>query len=133
MTTATTRLTDVDRRIIAQSRELAALGGLDAIRKHAGQDDTAAALASVFGAAQFLLGDLAAIVERLGDTGPDEDDEDEEELAAFCHTCGSPVGHFIGHGDGWHHFRGEGTPDNPNVLFDAGHAPDVAWRPAGGR
>ena len=64
-TTKQSSLTDVDRRIIANASELAALGAIDAIRKHAGQDDTAAALASVFGGAQFLLAELVAIVTRL--------------------------------------------------------------------
>ena len=63
---------------------------------------------------------------RLAD---DEDDDDEP----YCRTCGSPVGIFCGHGDGWHHWRGEGTADSPVELFDAGHAPEVAWRPAGAR
>ena len=67
MTTTTKQasLTEEDRRIIASARDLAALGGLDAIRNRAGQDDTAAALASVFGGAQFLLAELVAIIERM--------------------------------------------------------------------
>lgn len=59
--------------------------------------------------------------------GEDQDDEDEP----YCYQCGSPVGVFYGHGDGWHHWRGEGTAASPVELFDAGHAPEVAWRPAG--
>ena len=60
----------------------------------------------------------------------DEDDglDDEE---PYCSACGSPVGIFFGHGPAWHHYRGEGTAASPVELFDAGHAPEVAWRPAG--
>ena len=64
-TTKQSSLTDTDRGAIDRARKLAALGGLDAIREHAGQDDNAAALASVFGAAQYLLGELLAIINRL--------------------------------------------------------------------
>ncbi|HET9969810.1 MAG TPA: hypothetical protein VFQ68_16365 [Streptosporangiaceae bacterium] len=47
--------------------------------------------------------------------------------------CGAAVGLFIGHGDAWLHYRGEGTAADPVELYDAGHAPEVAWRPAGAR
>ena len=50
----------------------------------------------------------------------------------YCAGCGAWVGIFRGHGDGWHHFRGSGTAASPVELFDAGHAPEVAWcRPPG--
>jgi hypothetical protein len=75
-------------------------------------DSTAAALASVW---------------PLDD--PDEDGLDEHE--PYCYTCGTRVGIFHDHGDGWHHWRGEGTAEGPVELYDAGHAPEVAWRPAG--
>ncbi|MGH3199606.1 MAG: hypothetical protein ACRDOH_05645 [Streptosporangiaceae bacterium] len=51
----------------------------------------------------------------------------------YCRQCGSGVGIFYGHGDGWCHWRGEGTADSLVELFGAGHAPEVAWRPAGTR
>jgi hypothetical protein len=57
----------------------------------------------------------------------DEGDEDQP----YCRTCGADAGIFIGHGDAWLHYRGEGTPDSPVELFDAGHPADVAWRSAG--
>jgi hypothetical protein len=57
--------------------------------------------------------------------------DDGQEDEPYCHACGSPAGIFLGHGDGWHHFRGEGTVASPVELFDADHAPEVAWRPAG--
>lgn len=59
--------------------------------------------------------------------GEDEGDVDQP----YCRTCGAQVGIFMGHGDAWLHYRGEGTPDSPVELFDAGHPADVAWRPAG--
>lgn len=62
---------------------------------------------------------------RLAEAEVPLDDEEP-----FCFTCGSPVGIFAGQGGGWRHFRGEGTAECPVELFDAGHAPEVAWRPA---
>ena len=56
-------------------------------------------------------------------------DEDEP----YCTECGADVGIFIGHGDAWLHYTGEGTAESPVELYDAGHAPVVAWRPAGAR
>ena len=78
----------------------------------------------------FRLADaLAAILDDR-----DEDDLDDlEDEEPYCYTCGSPAGIFLGHGDGWHHWRGKGTADSPVELYDAGHAPEVAWRPAGAR
>jgi hypothetical protein len=55
------------------------------------------------------------------------ENEDEE---PYCATCGAPVGIFRGHGGGWHHWRGEATAGSPVELFDAGHEPEVGWRPA---
>jgi hypothetical protein len=76
----------------------------------------------------FKLADALAMV--LGeDQADDELDEDEP----YCATCGGPVGIFIGHGDGWHHYQGEGTADSPAELVDADHEPVVAWRLAGAR
>jgi hypothetical protein len=77
----------------------------------------------------FRLADALAVV--LGeDQAYDELDDGDE---PYCFTCGSPVGIFHGHGDGWHHWRGMGTADSPVEPHDAGHAPEVAWRPAGTR
>ena len=60
----------------------------------------------------------------------EDEDEGLDDEEPFCGTYGSTVGIFIGHGPGWHHFCGEGTVASPVELFDAGHAPEVAWRPA---
>jgi hypothetical protein len=76
----------------------------------------------------FRLADaLGSVLDALDDQQADDEPE------PYCHTCGSRVGIFIGHGDGWHHWRGRGTADSPVELYDAGHAPEVAWRPAGAR
>jgi hypothetical protein len=71
-------------------------------------------------------------IDRIADGDEDQADEDEEP-ETYCRTCGADVGIFIGHGDAWLHCRGEGTASSPVELFDAGHAPEVAWRPAGAR
>lgn len=61
----TTRLTGPDRSIIAKAREMAALGGLDAICAYTGKQDTTDALAAAFGRAQGALDQMAALAERL--------------------------------------------------------------------
>jgi hypothetical protein len=72
----------------------------------------------------FKLADaLGAVLDVLDDDQANDD--------PYCRTCGSPVGIFHGHGRGWHHWRGNGTAASPVELYDAGHAPEVAWRPAG--
>ena len=68
----------------------------------------------------------ARLQDRLG-----EDQAAEPE--PYCVTCGAATGIFIGHGDAWLHYTGQGTVASPVELYDAGHAPDVAWRPAGAR
>jgi len=49
---------------------------------------------------------------RTTETGQDE--------TYLCSTCGSTIAIFLGHGDGWHHYRGEGTVASPVELYDAG-------------
>jgi hypothetical protein len=72
-----------------------------------------------------------ALAERLTTQLATDQDDELDGLEPYCYTCGAKVGIFYGHGDGWHHFRGEGTPKVPNELYDAGHASEIAWRPAG--
>ena len=78
-------------------------------------------------------------IERIAgapDDGEDQavDGEDgEDDFEPYCARCGASIGIFIGHGDAWLHYAGEGTADSPVDLYDAGHEPDVAWRPAGAR
>jgi len=66
-------LTDRERRVIAEARQLAALDGSDAIREHltpAGiikpSDGDEMVYPIAYGNARWLLGELAAIAERLG-------------------------------------------------------------------
>jgi len=135
-------------RLISQARELAAIGTVAALREHAGTDDTLCALVDFWGAARQALADLIAIAERAGgpddteddseDQGDEDDDrageyDEEEDWQPYCTVtgCGATVGIFVAHGDAWLHYTGQGTPQDPIELFDAGHEPVVAWRPAG--
>ena len=68
------------------------------------------------------------LVERLQDRLDHQHDDDPE---PYCTTCGASVGIFIGHGDAWLHYTGQGTVASPVDLYDAGHAPVIAWREAG--
>jgi hypothetical protein len=107
-------LSDRDRDTLERAEELAALTGADAVRQWAGTQSydvasTLSAYVEAFGAAQKLISDLVAIIGRT---------EDE---AYTCATCGQWVGIFIDHGDGWHHYRGEGTAASPVVIYDPGH------------
>lgn len=52
----------------------------------------------------------------------------EDGLDPYCSACGESIGIFLGHGKGWHHYRGGGSPENPTELYDAGHEPAAAWR-----
>jgi hypothetical protein len=61
----------------------------------------------------------------------DEDLDDGLDEEPYCAVCDAAVGIFIGHGDAWLHYRGEGTAASPVELFDAWHEPLIAWRPAG--
>ena len=55
-------ITGSDRDAIARAREVSAVTDVCA---HAGKDDLTAALIAVLGEAQFLLADLAGIIDRL--------------------------------------------------------------------
>lgn len=70
---------------------------------------------------------------RLTTRLAEDEDDDLDDLEPYCFQCGSGVGIFYGHGDAWLHWRGEGTPASPVEIYDAGHAPEVAQRPAGAR
>jgi hypothetical protein len=76
-----------------------------------------------------LASALGSVLDALDDGQADGLDDEEP----YCYTCGSPVGIFHGHGDGWHHWRGQGTAASPVELVGVDHEADVAWRPAGAR
>lgn len=75
--------------------------------------------------AKALEGPRGAVV-ALEAARLDEDDEDDG-LRPYCTTCGQWASIFIGHGDGWHHYRGEGTVASPVELYDAGHEVTPGW------
>jgi hypothetical protein len=110
-----------------REQRLELLGAMD-------PDDMSASLAWLAGYAPAMF-DAALVrdrelVARLKDRlGEGQAAEPEP----YCRTCGAAAGIFIGHGDAWLHYTGEGTVASPVELYDAGHAPDVAWRPAGAR
>jgi len=61
------QITDADRRLAARARELAAAPDMDAVRaivSRPGTDDNMVR-AEALGVAQYLLGQLAAVIERL--------------------------------------------------------------------
>jgi hypothetical protein len=65
------------------------------------------------------------LTERLQDRLDQADDDCPQ---AYCSACGADIGIFIGHGEAWIHYCGEGTVASPVELLDAGHEPAVAWR-----
>ncbi len=79
-------LSEADRRIITQARELATLGSASAVRQRFGATaasatTTGVAYAEAFRAAQHLLTELATLAERLaGET---------EKAIPACPRCGA--------------------------------------------
>lgn len=67
------------------------------------------------------------LVEQLQDRLDHAHDDDPE---PWCTACGAKAGIFLNHGPDWKHYRGEGTVACPVELFNAGHAPVIAWREA---
>ena len=61
----TARLDDIDRRMIAKAREVAALKTADVMRERYGDTDSEMARAAALGEAQFLLLELADLAGRL--------------------------------------------------------------------
>ena len=60
-----TKLTDHDRLTLAQGDQFRVQNGIAAIRKDNGEPDTIAAMAIQIGKAQFLIGELTAMVRRM--------------------------------------------------------------------
>ena len=70
---------------------------------------------------QYALEAIDRIVGSDDEDQADEPEHDHWRDNYACTTCGALIGVFIGHGDGWHHYRGEGTAASPVELFDADH------------
>lgn len=113
---------------VAADERLELLGAMD-------PDDMRASLAFIAGMYpnifDFALVRDPAMIERLKARLDDNQDDDHPD--PYCSACNASIGIFIGHGDVWRHYKGEGTAASPVELFDAGHEPLVAWRPAGAR
>jgi hypothetical protein len=60
----------------------------------------------------------------------DDEEEASPEPEPYCASCGAGIGIFLRSGLQWRHFRGDGITVGQIELFDAGHAPVIAWRPA---
>jgi len=58
--------------------------------------------------------------EPAGDYGPEP----------YCTVCTAPTGIFAAHGGEWRHYRWDYAPGSKPVVYDAGHAPVIGWRPA---
>ena len=79
----------------------------------------------------FALVRDRALVERLNVRRDEDARTTTTNRTARCAM--RAIGIFYGHGDAWLHSTGEGTVASPVDLYDAGHEPAVAWRPAGAR
>lgn len=68
---------------------------------------------------------------RLADALGSVLDALDDDETYTCSTCGGTISIFIGHGDAWHHYRGQGTAADPVELYDAGH--DATFAQGGAR
>jgi hypothetical protein len=69
----------------------------------------AGAFAQMF---DFALVRDRALAERLTTRLSEDEDGGLDDEEPYCFRCGSGVGIFYGHGDGWHHWQGEGTAES---------------------
>jgi hypothetical protein len=53
-----------------------------------------------------------------------------DDAEPYCTACGASAGVFPALGDGWRHYRGDGSTAKAQ-SYHAGHAPVIGWRPAG--
>lgn len=92
-----------------------------------GQEQMATGLA-------WLAGYRPAVFDAVLDAAEPCDEDDDltgaNEPEPYCILCGDRIGIFLGYGDDWRHYRGDGVISKAE-LFDAGHAAVVGWRPAG--
>jgi len=90
-----------------------------------------------------------AVMDTIDPCGQDADPEEDGGMVPFCEACGANVGIFLRRGPDWKHWRvvrgavpprpgaeaGRVSDDwdsrGPFEVFEPGHAPLLAWRPAG--
>ena len=90
-----------------------------------------------------------AVMDTIDPCGQDADPEEDGGMVPFCEACGANVGIFLRRGPDWKHWRvvrgavpprpgaeaGQVSDDwdsrGPFEVFEPGHAPLLAWRPAG--
>ena len=104
----------------AKARRIERLGALDAERMYLSLAFLAGYRPRVFDAA------LDATEPCAGDE-PDPSLEPEP----FCRTCGGYAGIFWLLGEEWQHFRPVAGGERKPEVYNAGHAPVIAWRVAG--
>jgi hypothetical protein len=114
---------------LASAERLGLLGAMEPGEMSAALAFAAGIYPQVF---DFALVRDRKLVERLPERIDDGEDV-EDDLEPYCATCGAGIGIFHGHGDAWLHYTGQGTAASPVDLYDAGHEPVAAWRPAGER
>jgi hypothetical protein len=50
------------------------------------------------------------------------------EAEPVCAICGGQIGIFMDRGLAWQHYAGDGKTVGEQRIYEAGHAPAVAWR-----
>jgi hypothetical protein len=90
-------------------------------------DRMAAALTFLAG---YDTGTFDAILDAVEPCDADPDPDAGEDAEPCCAECGADIGIFLRFGLDWRHYRGNGTTAGRIEVFDAGHVPIVAWRPA---
>ena len=101
-------------------------GGRERQARIRGLDSDQMAMALV-----FLAGYSPAAPDAVLDaTGPCDEPAADYGPEPYCTVCGAPAGIFAACGGDWRHFRWDYTPGSKPVVYDAGHAPVIGWRPA---
>ena len=92
-----------------------------------GQEDTVAGLL-------WLAMNFPAVCGAMLDkTECDAIDDEEfpcEGPAPYCTVCDLDAGIFTAHGGEWRHYRWDYAPGSKPEIYDAGHEPQIGWRPA---
>jgi len=108
---------------VSGTSEADRISGLAAL----GQEDTVAGLL-------WLAMNFPAVCDAMLDKTECDAIDDEEFLCEgpepYCTLCGAAVGIFTANGDIWRHYRWGYAPDSKPQVYDAGHEPQIGWRPA---